>query len=68
MKKYSISDLGYVELYAKKMKVDNSYFKQQKILIESQIKASSIIFRNKFGRGEMFKNNARKYLRLTKNL
>ena len=57
-----LSDIDYVELYANKLKHDNSLFKQQKMLIESQLKASSSVFRNMFA-GENFKEKARAYLR-----
>jgi hypothetical protein len=56
-----MKDIDYVELYAKKMKDDNSLFHQQKIIIESQFKGSSSLFRNMFS-GD-FKTNARKYLK-----
>ena len=55
------NDLDYVEFYAKQLKNDNRFFKQQKSIIESQIKASSSLFRNIPGRD--FKKEARKYLR-----
>ena len=57
-------NIDYVILYAKKLKVDNSYFYQQKKLIEGQFKASKQIFMNKFGSGQEFKDNARAYLKL----
>ena len=57
-----MDDLDYVEFYAKKLKEDSTIFKQQKILIESQLKASSQLFKNMFGE-KNFKQNARKYLR-----
>lgn len=57
-----MNDLDYVELYAKKLKEDNQLFKQQKILIESQMHSSASIFKNMFG-NKNFKENARKYLR-----
>ncbi|MDP2925407.1 MAG: hypothetical protein Q8N99_03480 [Nanoarchaeota archaeon] len=57
-----LNDLDYVELYANKLKEDNSFFKQHKLLIESQIKSSKILFNNAFGKKD-FKSNARKYLR-----
>jgi len=60
MKKLKNTD--YVELYAKKLKNDNSLFKQQKMLIESQLKASSSVFRNMFAE-DNFKEKARAYLR-----
>lgn len=56
------SDLDYVELYAEKLKEDNDLFRQQKRLIEAQLKASSSLFRNMFS-GEDFKKNAREYLK-----
>lgn len=55
-------DLDYVELYAKRLKKDNSLFKQQKKLIESQLKSSSSLFRNMFGKAD-FKEKARKYIK-----
>jgi len=55
--------MDYVEFYAEKLKENNSYFSQQKIIIESQIKASSELFKKKFGKGKDFKKNARKYLK-----
>ncbi len=59
--KKPISDLDYVEFYAKKMKKDNSLFKQQKALIESQLQGSSSLFKNAFSEGD-FKTLAREYL------
>jgi len=56
------TDLDYVELYAKKLKKDNSLFKQQKMLIESQLKGSSSLFKNMFGKTD-FKKKAREYIR-----
>ena len=56
------SDLDYVELYAEKLKKDNSLFKQQKKLIESQLHSSSSLFKKMFA-GRDFKVCARKYLR-----
>ena len=60
--KMILTDLDYVELYAEKLKEDNTLFKQQKILIESQLHSSKAIFMSKFGE-KNFKLNARKYLR-----
>ena len=57
------TDLDYVELYANKLKKDNSFFKQQKILIEAQLHGSSDIFKNMFGTQNSFKTNARKHLK-----
>ena len=56
------TDLDYVELYAEKLKKDNRLFKQQKKLIESQLKSSSSLFRNMFGKAD-FKEKARKYIK-----
>ena len=53
------TNLDYVELYAEEMKKNNSFFKQQKILIESQLRASKEIFRKKFGKDKEFEKNAR---------
>ncbi|MBS1266505.1 MAG: hypothetical protein MAG795_00472 [Candidatus Woesearchaeota archaeon] len=55
--------MNYVKFYAKQLKKDNSIFKQQKLLIESQIKSSRQIFSH-FGKGATFRKNARKYLKL----
>ena len=57
------TDLDYVELYANKLKEDNSLFKQQKMLIESQLHGSSDLFRKMFGTQNNFKLNARKHLK-----
>ncbi len=59
-----LSQLDYVKMYAEKLKNDNSLFKQQKMLIESQIRASSSLFKNMFA-GRNFKSCAREYLRKT---
>lgn len=59
--KIPISDLDYVELYAEKLKSDSSLFKQQKKLIESQMKGSAEIFSKAFAGN--FKLNARRYLK-----
>ena len=57
------TDLDYIELYANKLKENNSFFKQQKILIESQLHGSSDLFRKMFGNHGNFKINARKHLK-----
>lgn len=54
--------IDYVELYARKLKNDPSLFKQQKMLIESQLNASQSLFEKKFSKGN-FKQEAREYLR-----
>ena len=56
-----LNDLDYIELYANKMKSDNSLFGQQKKFIESQLKSSSSLFKKMFK--ENFKIEAREYLR-----
>ncbi|MBD3313335.1 hypothetical protein GF345_02745 [Candidatus Woesearchaeota archaeon] len=56
------TDLDHVELYAKKLKEDNSLFMQQKKFIESQLKSSSSLFRNMFGKSD-FKKKAREYIK-----
>jgi hypothetical protein len=56
-------EIDYVELYAKKLLHDPSLFKDQKMLIDSQIKSSRELFRKRFGEGEEFKKNARIYLK-----
>jgi len=56
------TDLDYIEFYADKLKNNNSLFKQQKILIESQLHGSSDLFRKMFGI-KNFKINARKHLK-----
>ena len=55
------TDLDYVEFYAEKLRADNRYFAQQKLLIESQLQSSRELFRQRFGKD--FKRNARIYLR-----
>jgi len=58
----TMNDADYIELYANKLKEDNTIFKQQKLLIESQMHSSKATFKNKFGT-KNFKENARKYLK-----
>ena len=57
------TDLDYIKFYANKLKKDNSFFKQQKILIESQLHGSSDLFKKMFGTQNNFKINARKHLK-----
>ena len=54
--------IDYVELYAKRLKEDNSLFKQQKKFIEAQFHASCSLFKGMFA-GKNFKQSARKYLK-----
>lgn len=56
------SDGEYVIYYAEKLKGDRALFKQQKILIESQLQSSQSFFKNLFGE-DNFKENARIYLK-----
>ncbi|MAE43320.1 hypothetical protein CMO93_06095 [Candidatus Woesearchaeota archaeon] len=56
-------DLDYIEIYANKLKNNNSFFQQQKILIESQLHGSSSLFKNMFGTEKNFKRNSREYLK-----
>lgn len=55
------NNLDYVEFYALKLREDSRYFAQQKLIIDSQIKASREFFQKAFA-GD-FKANARAYLR-----
>jgi len=55
--------LDYIELYANRLKKNNSLFKQQKELIESQLQGSSALFKKMFGTGKSFKINARRFLK-----
>jgi hypothetical protein len=57
-----MTDLDYIELYANRLKHDNSLFEQQKLIIDSQIRGSHSLFKNMFA-GKDFKTEARKYLR-----
>ncbi len=57
-----LKNIDYVELYAEKLREDNSLFIQQKRLIEAQMHGSSSLFKKMYG-GADFKQNARKYLR-----
>lgn len=61
--KRPVEDSDYVELYANSLKENNEFFKQHKMLINSQILASRQIFKKKLGESEDFKKNARDYLR-----
>ena len=59
------SDLDYVDYYAEKLREDNSFFEQQRMLIESQLAASKSLFKNIFGK-KNYKKAARKYLKSVK--
>ena len=56
-----MTDVDYVEMYARRLKNDNSIFAQQKKLIESQLQGSSSLFSKAFSGGD-FRKAARKYL------
>ena len=56
------TDEDYIKLYAESLKKNPELFKQQKMLIDSQIKASRSLFKT-FGKEEEFKLNSRRYLR-----
>jgi len=54
-----MKDIDYVELYAQKLKNNNALFKQQKMLIEAQLKGSCSLFKNMFA-GSDFKKRGEK--------
>ena len=56
------TDMDYVVLHAGMLKEDSALFMQQKMLIESQLRGSSSLFRGMFGKGAVFRMRARKYL------
>ena len=56
------TDLDYVEIYAEKLKENPKFFKQQKKLIESQLKSSSELIKQRFPK-ENFKISMRNHLR-----
>ncbi len=62
LKKIPRTDLEYVEFYAKKLKENPEFFKQQKELIESQLESSSSLAKKRFPK-EDFKIQARIYLK-----
>jgi hypothetical protein len=63
LKKIPETDDDYILLYAEELKTNPAeIFKQQKILIDSQIISSQSFFRNLF-KGKNFKVEARKYLK-----
>lgn len=55
-------NLDYIEIYSERLKNDNSLFDQHKRFIESQLKASSSLFKEAFPETE-FKELARRYLK-----
>ena len=60
--KKPLIDLDYVNYFAQRLRDNPSLFKDNKLLIDSQIKSSKEIFLKRFGK-KNFKENARKYLR-----
>ena len=62
----NFKELDYVKIYARALKVNPRLFKQQAMLINSQIEASSSLFKKKFGVN--FKEGARNYLKKIKIL
>jgi hypothetical protein len=57
-----LSDLDYVEMYAERLRKDNRLFAQQKMLIDSQMRASRSFFSSMLS-GPDFKQRAREYLK-----
>ncbi len=62
LKQIPKTDLDYIEIYAKKLKENPKFFKQQKELIESQLASSSEITKKRFSK-ENFKTQARVHLK-----
>ncbi len=62
LKQIPKTDLDYVEIYARKLKENSKFFKQQKKLIESQLKSSSQLAKQKFPK-ENFKITMRNHLK-----
>lgn len=56
-------DFDYIKIYAINLNKNPKLFAQQKMLIESQLKASRELFKKRFGTKEIFKINARRYLK-----
>jgi len=62
IKKIPQTNLDYIEIYTENLKENSEFFKQQKMIIDSQIKSSRSFFNNLF-KGKDFKTEARKYLK-----
>jgi len=63
--KVPVSDGDYVILFAEKLRDDNSYFKDHKMIIDSQISSSRSLFNDKFSeelKNGNFKDSVRKFL------
>jgi len=62
MKNKPKTDLDYVEFYAEELKKNPEIFKQQKELIESQLKSNSDLTKKRFSK-KNFKSQVRDYLK-----
>jgi hypothetical protein len=62
LKQIPKTDLDYVEIYARELKNNSKFFKQQKKLIESQLKSSSQLAKQRFP-SKNFKISMRNHLR-----
>ena len=62
LKQIPKTDLDYIEIYAKKLRENPEFFKQQKELIESQLASSSDLTEKRFSK-ENFKTQARAHLK-----
>jgi len=62
LKQIPKSDLDYIEVYAKKLRENPEFFKQQKELIESQLSSSSDLTKKRFSK-ENFKTQVRAHLK-----
>jgi len=62
LKQIPKTDLDYVEIYAENLKNNPKFFKQQKKLIESQLKSSSELTKKRFPK-ENFKITMRAHLK-----
>jgi len=62
LKQIPKTDLDYIEFYAKKLRENPEFFKQQKELIESQLSSSSDLTKKRFSK-KNFKTEARVHLK-----
>ncbi len=67
LKKAPKADRDYVIFYAENLRADNSLFRQQKRLIDSQLRSSKSFFSNLLGT-KNFNEKAREYLKNRKLL
>ncbi|MCK5149516.1 hypothetical protein KAJ87_01155 [Candidatus Pacearchaeota archaeon] len=65
LKQIPKTDLDYIELYAEKLRENPKFFKQQKELIESQLKSSSALTKKRFSKKD-FKDKVRIHLKKIK--